>query len=83
MCAQLLATRRCQGVLLVQEGIKILMQRYGLGLAALDDVFVALLDGAKTTISAGECSAQERLSPTAPFPCFLSWLQPKGSVGYP
>ncbi|KAL3162156.1 hypothetical protein ABBQ32_009864 [Trebouxia sp. C0010 RCD-2024] len=37
-----------------QEGIKILMQRYGLGLAALDDVFVALLDGAKTTISAGQ-----------------------------
>ena len=41
----------------VQEGLKILMQRHGLGVATLDDVLIALLDGAKAIISAGECKA--------------------------
>lgn len=87
MCARLLSARRYQSVGVVQEGIRILMQRYGLGVATLDDVFVALLDGAKATISQGECSAQDRLRPTVPLPLprllSCNGLKLKGSLSYP
>ena len=40
--------------MVAQEGVRILMQRHGLGSATLDDVLLALLDGAQATISTGK-----------------------------